>query len=171
MWPSFTRMTWLPRWRSIVQPAFRKSEPPLLRSRRGAGPSDRDLDLLRFHGEGHPSIRPDFQAGRNRLADVLDRLAAGLALRYAAGNARAFRDPDALFVLRQRDEKLHLRKSISPRIRRQKVVTRRRRRSASSSRGPGVAPPGDPRGVEPGLRDRGPPKVVRNLVRNFPRLR
>lgn len=124
MRPSFTRMTWLPLWRSIVQPAFSKIRAASAPLKTGAGPSDRDLDLLRFHCQGHSSIRPHCQAGRNRFADILDRLATGLALRNAAGNARAFRNPHAVFVLRQRDKKFHVDKFISPRIRRQKLVTR-----------------------------------------------
>jgi hypothetical protein len=107
MWPSLTRMTGCHAGdRPSSQPS-RTSEPPPLRSRRGAGPSDRDLDLLRLNGQGHSSIGPYFQAGRNRFANILDRLTAGLALQHAAGNARAFRDPHAVFVMRQRDEEFH----------------------------------------------------------------
>jgi hypothetical protein len=124
MWPSLTRMTGCHAGDRPSSQSSRKSGPPPLRSRRGTGPSDRDLDLLRLNGQGHSSIGPYFQAGRNRFANILDRFAAGLTLRHAAGNARAFRDPHAVFVLRQRDEELHGAKVISSRIWRQKAGPR-----------------------------------------------
>ena len=80
---------------------------PRRRSRREAGPSEDDLDLLRLDRQRHPPLGPHFEARSNGFTNVLDGFYTGGALRNAAWNAGALRHPNAVFILHERYNKFH----------------------------------------------------------------
>ena len=68
---------------------------------------DGDFDQAGFDGQGHALLGPDFEAAENGFADVFNGFVLGRSLADAAGDGRAFGNPDAVFVAFEGDDEFH----------------------------------------------------------------
>ena len=67
----------------------------------------RDFDETGFDCQGHAVFGPDFEATENGFADVFNGFVLGRSLADAAGDGRAFGDPDAVFVAVEGNHEFH----------------------------------------------------------------
>ncbi len=92
-------MTWLPCWRSLIHPAFRKAR--TARSPETAGKDaivGGNLDFADFNGRRHPMCRTRRKATNDCFTNIFEGLGFRPPLGHAARNRRALDYEHAGFI-------------------------------------------------------------------------